>query len=142
MSTKSILGFVDGAVCARLLCVYATVMPSPALTPNKSVATSSTDCLTTIRALLLRGGGRMMLVPRLYVPAIVTRRGNGTHLPDGHCFEVYVVEAVLDGGSTIGLGSPISAMREIRCCFKASATSLCDRRPARLCSSYGSVSRS
>lgn len=65
--------------------------------------------------------------------AVVGRFGPPTQIPlkDRH----QEAQGPDHGGSTIGFGSPISTMRAIRCCFKASATSLCDRRPARLCSS-------
>src|SRR5829696_4380747 len=63
VSTKRILGFVDGVVWARLLCVRVTVRPKPVSTPNKSVAISSTDCFIRIRTLLLRCVGRTTLTP-------------------------------------------------------------------------------
>lgn len=87
VSTKSMLGFVDGVVSARLRCNCVVVRPKPVSRPNKTVAVSSTDCFIKVPTLLLREGGRTVLDPHLCVLYIVTLRTNGTHPTDANFFE-------------------------------------------------------
>src|SRR5215210_8188096 len=79
VSTKRMLGFAGGVVWARLSCVCAIVMPSPASTPNKSVATKRNDCFGKIHTPISQGGGRTELDPPPARKLILTSRGDDMH---------------------------------------------------------------